>query len=152
MNAIETRATRAEGRIGPPDVEVSDRSPWDWYGETCPCGLAPGACREHPRARVTQRPPEGDWRVWGYVAGRGAGKTRAGAQWMQRRVQDGTMNRGCLIAPTTNDIRDVMVEGSSGLLSVAPPWCLPRFEPSKRPRITVFAEYHAFDVTSRSQD
>jgi hypothetical protein len=89
----------------------------------------------HPRARVTQRPPEGDWRVWGYVAGRGAGKTRAGAEWIQRRVEDGTMKIGCLIAPTANDIRDVMVEGSSGLLSVAPPWMLPRFEPSKR-RVT----------------
>ena len=89
----------------------------------------------HPRARETQRPPEGDWRVWGYVAGRGAGKTRAGAEWIQRRVEDGTMKLGCLIAPTANDIRDVMVEGPSGLLNVAPPWMRPRFEPSKR-RVT----------------
>jgi phage terminase large subunit-like protein len=66
------------------------------------------------------------------VAGRGAGKTRAGASWIQRRVEDGTMKLGCLIAPTTADIRDVMVEGPSGLLSIAPPWCRPRFEPSKR--------------------
>jgi hypothetical protein len=42
------------------------------------------------------------------------------------------MKVGCLIAPTTADIRDVMVEGQSGLLAVAPPWCRPRFEPSKR--------------------
>ena len=42
------------------------------------------------------------------------------------------MKLGCLIAPTTADIRDVMVEGPSGLLAVAPPWCRPRFEPSKR--------------------
>jgi hypothetical protein len=66
------------------------------------------------------------------VAGRGAGKTRAGACWIQRRVEAGTMKLGCLIAPTTADIRDVMVEGPSGLLAVAPPWCQPRFEPSKR--------------------
>ncbi len=84
------------------------------------------------RGRGTQRPPEGDWRVWGYVAGRGAGKTRAGAEWIQRRVKQGTMKLGCLIAPTANDIRDVMVEGPSGLLSVAPPWLRPKFEPSKR--------------------
>ena len=89
----------------------------------------------HPRARLTQRPPDGDWRVWGYVAGRGAGKTRAGAEWIQRRVEDGTMKIGCLIAPTANDIRDVMVGGPSGLLNVAPPWMRPRFEPSKR-RVT----------------
>ena len=116
-------------------VEISDRSPWDWYAESCPCGLTPGACRVHPRARASQRPPEGDWRVWGYVAGRGAGKTRAGACWTQRRVEDGTMKLGCLIAPTEADIRDVMVEGPSGLLAIAPPWCRPRFEPSKR-RVT----------------
>jgi hypothetical protein len=42
------------------------------------------------------------------------------------------MKVGCLIAPTAADIRDVMVEGPSGLLAVAPPWCIPRFEPSKR--------------------
>ena len=86
----------------------------------------------HPRARPSQRPPAGDWRVWGYVAGRGAGKTRAGACWIQHRVEAGIMKLGCLIAPTTADIRDVMVEGPSGLLAVAPPWCRPRFEPSKR--------------------
>jgi hypothetical protein len=66
------------------------------------------------------------------VAGRGAGKTRAGACWTQRRVEEGAMKLGCLIAPTAADIRDVMVEGPSGLLAVAPPWCRPRFEPSKR--------------------
>jgi hypothetical protein len=135
MPEIDSRITRADARIGTSPAEVTDRSPWDWYAPSCPCGLPSGECRVHPRARPTQRPPEGDWRVWGYVAGRGAGKTRAGAEWIQRRVADGTMKLGCLIAPTANDIRDVMVEGPSGLLNVAPPWLRPRFEPSKR-RIT----------------
>ena len=44
------------------------------------------------------------------------------------------MKRGCLIAPTTADIRDVMIEGPSGLLAVAPPWCQPRFEIVQAPR------------------
>jgi hypothetical protein len=66
------------------------------------------------------------------VAGRGAGKTRAGACWIQHRVGLGTMKLGCLIAPTAADIRDVLVEGPSGLLATAPPWCRPRFESSKR--------------------
>jgi phage terminase large subunit-like protein len=66
------------------------------------------------------------------VAGRGAGKTRAGASWVQHRVETGAMKIGCLIAPTSADIRDVMVEGQSGLLAVAPSWCRPRFESSKR--------------------
>ena len=128
--------------VGTAQAEVTDRSPWDWYAESCPCGLPPGECRVHPRARPTQRPPEGDWRVWAYVAGRGAGKTRAGAAWIQRRVEDGTMKLGCLIAPTAADIRDVMVEGPSGLLAVAPPWMpaavrvleTPRRMAQRRPR------------------
>ena len=113
-------------------AELIDRSAWDWYAESCSCGLPPGECRAHPRARPSQRPPAGDWRVWAYVAGRGAGKTRAGACWIQHRVDAGIMKLGCLIAPTAADIRDVMVEGPSGLIAVAPPWSRPRFESSKR--------------------
>jgi len=129
----KTRVTRVESRRRVLPV-VADRSPWDWYAESCPCpgALPPGECRAHPRARPSQRPPAGDWRVWAYVAGRGAGKTRAGACWVQHRAHKGIMERGCLIAPTTADIRDVMVDGPSGLLAVAPPWCRPRSEPSKR--------------------
>jgi Terminase large subunit, T4likevirus-type, N-terminal len=126
------RVLRIEDRRRPAAVVMSDPSRWDWYAPSCACGLPAGACREHPRGRPSQRPPEGDWRVWAYVAGRGAGKTRAGACWIQHRAQAGIMTRGCLIAPTMADIRDVMVEGPSGLLAVAPPWCQPRFEPSKR--------------------
>ena len=93
------------------------------------------ATRGVPRASPSPdkpAPPAGDWRVWAYIAGRGAGKTRAGASWIQSRVDDGTMKLGCLIAPTAADIRDVMVEGPSGLIAVAPPWSRPRFESSKR--------------------
>ena len=135
MFAMETRLTRVKAGLGPRVDEITDRSPWDWYAESCPCGVPPGECRTHPRARTSQRPPAGDWRVWAYVAGRGAGKTRAGACWVQHRVETGTMKFGCLIAPTAADIRDVMVEGPSGLLAVAPHWCRPRFESSKR-RVT----------------
>ncbi len=58
-----------------------------------------------------------------------------GACWVQDRVERGVMRLGLLIAPTAADIRDALVEGPSGLLAVAPPWCRPRFEPSKR-RVT----------------
>ena len=77
------RVLRIEARRRPVGVAVRDRSPWDWYAESCPCDLPPGECRAHPRGRPSQRPPAGDWRVWAYVAGRGAGKTRAGACWIQ---------------------------------------------------------------------
>ena len=120
------------GRFAGPGSDAGVRVPWEWYSGACSCGLAVGECREHPRARSSQRPPAGDWRVWAYVAGRGAGKTRAGASWIQHRVDAGVMSVGCLIAPTAADIRDVMVEGPSGLIAVAPDWNRPRFEPSKR--------------------
>ncbi len=135
MIGLAARIARAEARLGTLAPLVADRSVWDWYAESCPCGLPAGACRIHPRARVAQRPPASDWRVWGYIAGRGAGKTRGGACWIQSRVESGIMKLGGLIAPTNADIRDVMVEGPSGLLAVASPWCRPRFEPSKR-RVT----------------
>jgi hypothetical protein len=130
----KARVARVEASRRPVTAVVADRSVWDWYAESCGCAAAPapGECRVHPRARQSQRPPDGDWRVWAYVAGRGAGKTRAGAGWIQHRAQAGIMKLGCLIAPTPADIRDVMVEGPSGLLAVAPPWCRPSFEPSKR--------------------
>jgi len=85
----KARVLRVEARQRPAASTVTDRSPWDWYALSCTCGLPPGACRAHPRARMSQRPPAGDRRVWGYVAGRGAGKTRAGACWIQRRVEAG---------------------------------------------------------------
>jgi hypothetical protein len=97
MLGLEARASRARALATPivAAAEPVDRACWDWYAESCPCGLPPGACRAHPRARQSQRPPAGDWRVWGYVAGRGAGKTRAGACWVQHRAQAGVMKLGC---------------------------------------------------------
>ena len=34
-----------------------------------------------------QLPPEGDWRSWVIMGGRGAGKTRAGAEWVRSMVE-----------------------------------------------------------------
>jgi phage terminase large subunit-like protein len=82
--------------------------------------------------RKEQLPPPGAWTTWLYLGGRGAGKTRAGAEWIRTRVQDGTSTRIALVGATAADVRDVMVEGESGLLAVAPEWDRPNFEPSKR--------------------
>jgi Terminase large subunit, T4likevirus-type, N-terminal len=115
------------------ETAASDRDPaYDWYGESCPCGVEPGECKTHKRARLAQRPPEGDWRTWAYIAGRGAGKTDAGAHWIHHRVQTGLARRILLIAPTAADMRAVMVEGPSGLLATAPPWCMPVWRENKR--------------------
>src|SRR5271163_2238421 len=83
-------------------------------------------------ARPEQLPPPGDWTVWLYLAGRGAGKTRSGAEAVREWVESGRCGRVALIAPTQADARDVMVEGESGLLAIAPPSNRPAYEPSKR--------------------
>ena len=133
MKSIEKRIALLEERLRTMRVKVTDRSQWNWYAASCPCELAARANAVVIRGRVG---PSGRQRGTGGCGAmsRGAGRVRRepGREWIQRRVEDGTMKLGCLIAPTANDIRDVMVEGPSGLLSVAPPWMRPKFEPSKR--------------------
>jgi phage terminase large subunit-like protein len=85
-------------------------------------------------ARPQQLAPNGDWSTWLVCAGRGFGKTRTGAEWARQKVAAGA-DRGALVAATAADIRDVMVEGESGILSVFPKWQRPKWEPSKR-RVT----------------
>jgi len=70
-------------------------------------------------ARDDQLPPEGDWRIWLFLGGRGSGKTRAGAEWIAEGVRDGTMRRIALIGATYAETRSVMIEGESGLLAVS---------------------------------
>jgi phage terminase large subunit-like protein len=83
------------------------------------------------RAREEQLPPDGDWRYWLYLAGRGAGKTRSGAEWVRAQVAAG-YKRIALVAPTAAGARDVMVEGESGLLSVCHPDDRPTYQPALR--------------------
>ena len=82
-------------------------------------------------ARDEQIPPPGDWRTWLYLAGRGAGKTRSGAEWIHEQVGAGR-RQIALVAPTAADVRDVMVEGESGILAISLPGKRPTYEPSKR--------------------
>ena len=82
-----------------------------------------------------QEEPEGtDWRVWVMLAGRGFGKTRAGAEWVSAlaRAQPGAAI--ALVAATVDEARRVMIEGRSGLLAVARREELERmrWEPSRR--------------------
>ncbi|MDQ3145182.1 MAG: terminase family protein [Pseudomonadota bacterium] len=65
-----------------------------------------------------QRPPSDDWRTWVIMAGRGFGKTRAGAEWVLEQIDRGVPLRIALVAATLHEARRVMVEGASGLLSV----------------------------------
>src|SRR5580692_3073235 len=81
-------------------------------------------------ARPSQIAPPGDWRVWLLLAGRGFGKTRAGAEFVRATVTAGLARHVALVAPTALDARAVMVEGESGLLSIGPPGERPDYEPS----------------------
>lgn len=82
--------------------------------------------------RPGQAPPS-DWLdVWLILAGRGYGKTRTGAETVRENVEAGAWGRVALVGPTAADVRDVMVEGESGLLAVSPPGWRPEFVPSKR--------------------
>jgi len=83
-------------------------------------------------ARDNQRAPKGNWSHWLLLAGRGFGKTRAGAEWVRGLAENTAGLRIALVAPTLSDARAVMVEGESGLLAISPPWNRPKFEPSKR--------------------
>src|SRR5215469_3537782 len=83
-------------------------------------------------ARPNQLPPPGDWSIWLLLAGRGFGKTRTLAEWVCGQAASGRASRIALVAATAADARDVVVEGESGILAVAPPWCRPVYESSKR--------------------
>ncbi|WP_246605043.1 DNA-packaging protein [Aquisediminimonas sediminicola] len=81
-----------------------------------------------------QLPPDGDWRTWVIMAGRGFGKTRAGAEWVRSVAENaraGETVRIALVGATMEEARAVMVEGPSGLLAIAPTATRPVWEPSR---------------------
>ncbi len=83
-------------------------------------------------ARPSQLAPAGDWLVWLVLAGRGFGKTRVGAEWVRGDPMPAAGERIALVGRTAADVRDVMVEGESGILATCPPRYRPLYEPSKR--------------------
>lgn len=96
-------------------------------------------------ARIEQLPPEGQWLVWMFLAGRGAGKTRSAAEWVVKLAEQPNL-RIALVGRTPADVRDVMIEGDSGILSVARGLDI-EYEPSKRrltfPNGTIAVTYSA---------
>ena len=98
------------------------------------------------RARPEQLPPEGSWRVWLLMAGRGFGKTRCGAEWVRAEVKAGR-RRIALVAPTAADARVVMVEGELGILAISPDHERPLYEPSKRRLTWIDYRFAAGDPT-----
>jgi len=85
-----------------------------------------------------QLPPGGDWRAWVILGGRGAGKTRAGAEWVRAQVEGarpldkGRARRVALVGETFDQVRDVMIKGDSGILACSPPDRMPVWKAGER--------------------
>lgn len=76
-------------------------------------------------ARANQVPPEIPWRSWGLCTGRSFGKTRACAEYVHAEAMLGRAPRICLIAQDEQEAIDDMINGDSGIISIAPPWEVP---------------------------
>ncbi len=85
-----------------------------------------------------QLPPEGAWKTWVIMGGRGAGKTRAGAEWVRAEVEGagpfdpGRSKRVALVGETIDQVREVMVFGESGILACSPPDRRPEWEAGRK--------------------
>jgi phage terminase large subunit-like protein len=84
-------------------------------------------------------PDDPFWFCWLILAGRGFGKTRTGAETVREWVFGEEMKRllqkekrVAIVGKTASDVRDVMIQGESGLLAVHAPWERPKYYPSKR--------------------
>lgn len=108
------------------DLDVLE---WDWTFWGRPAQQVP---THNPRT------PDGDWNTWLILAGRGFGKTRAGAQWVRdvmtgdTPLEGGQFSRMAIVAETAADARHVLVEGESGILAVHPPGFRPEYKPALR--------------------
>jgi phage terminase large subunit-like protein len=77
-----------------------------------------------------QRPPADPWSAWLFLGGRGAGKTFAGARWVADLVAQ--PRSIALVGPTFHDVREVMIEGPSGLKALSPLDDRPRWEATRK--------------------
>lgn len=115
-------------QLGPGAVTAL-RNAWRFWGR--PEQFAPGSAG----AAIDRT----DWSFWLLLAGRGFGKTRAGAEFAIEKARALPGSHGALVAATADDARKVMLSsglekstGASGILAVSPPDFAPVFEPSKR--------------------
>ena len=85
-----------------------------------------------------QLPPESDWRTWVIMGGRGAGKTRAGSEWVRAEVEGampldaGRSRRVALVGETIEQVREVMIFGDSGILGCSPPDRRPEWQATRK--------------------
>ena len=83
-------------------------------------------------ARPKQLPPSGRWRSWGFLSGRGFGKTRAVSEYVWREAHAGRAMLIGLAAQTEDKCIEIQVEGNSGLIATSPPWFKPIYEVTKK--------------------
>lgn len=108
------------------DLDVLE---WDWSFWGRPAQQPP---------KINPRTEDGDWNTWVILAGRGFGKTRAGAEWVRDIMTGDTPLEGgkfgtlAIVAETASDARKVVVEGESGILAVHPPAFRPEYRPALR--------------------
>ncbi len=127
-------------------------------GDTSP-GFAEGGQEPAPWnevAHAAQLPPEGAWRTWVLMGGRGAGKTRAGAEWVRGLVEMGIAKRIALVGPSLHDVREVMISGPSGLCAIGDPALRPTYEVTRRrlvwPPVGLCAGAVAFAFSAEDPD
>ena len=94
--------------------------------------VPPGDCARTPAAREPPTSTRGFLAHLDVYRGQGTGKSRSGVEWLLDRIRRGVCRHGLAIGSTAQDLRDVLVEGRSGFLSVSPPWDMPKYEASKR--------------------
>lgn len=81
-------------------------------------------------AREAQTAPADDWLIWLILGGRGAGKTRTGAEWIADQVKSGARHVA-LVGTTMTEAREVMLYGESGLLNIGHPTERPTYIASR---------------------
>ena len=90
----------------------------------------------HFWARPNQLQPTGLGKdgkfIWMIKAGRGYGKTRTFAEWVRDKVQFENYKYVSLVGSAADEVRNIMIEGESGILNCSPPWFYPEYEPSKK--------------------
>jgi phage terminase large subunit-like protein len=121
LSPRERTALLAE--MGKPELQALDVA-WDVFA--------------NPHQRMPQAADGTDWTIWLLIGGRGCGKTRAGAQWVTAQALGiapfaGRAHRSiALVGETEHDVREVMIEGVSGLLKTVPFFERPSWMPSRR--------------------
>jgi phage terminase large subunit-like protein len=103
------------------------------------------------QARRGQMEPPGPWRIWSIIAGRGFGKTRAGAEWVSQRARENPKARIALVGASLDEVAQVMIEGESGILAVARTGEAPRWIASRR-LLTFSSGAHAFAYSAAHPD